>query len=431
MEPIKREMRLFTLLLVLILNPVKINAQLIIDAEIRNRFELRSGYRSLVEKGSTPAGLIWQRTRIILNYETDNFKLRLTPQDVRLWGDELQSSSTGVFGDEASLELYEGFAELKVGCLGWISVGRQELNYDNQRLLANRNWNNNGLTYDAVLIKMQAADWSIHLGGTWNNLDEAASDNLYPPNRIKNLNFLWVNREYSENLSLSFLHLATGVTQTDSTNTLSYKQTTGFYTTYKKEGLSIWGEAYYQYGKTNSGKNVRAFLIALDVGYGTGNIKSGIGVSYLSGNNKIGHEQGNENLFDILYGARHRFYGYLDYFGNFPTNTNQGGLADYYLFIDYQLSKSVSVRNIGHYFRLAQANSTTPDSRNLGYENDLILKYKFSSWGTLECGYLFHVPTETLETIQGVENAGFQQFAYIQLTLTPTLFKLQNPTLND
>ncbi|MGM0377644.1 MAG: alginate export family protein, partial [Bacteroidota bacterium] len=238
------------------------HAQFKVDAQLRNRFEIRDGYRGLSPEGATTAGLIWQRTRVSFSYETENFKLKLTPQDVRLWGDESISSSTGVFGDNASMELFEGYAELKLGNLGWISVGRQVLKYDNQRLLAARNWNNNGLTYDAILFKLKAAGWNFHLGSTWNSFEEAASYNLYPSNRIKNLNFLWANHEFGDNLTLSLLHLASGVTKSDTTNTLHYKQTTGFYSTYKKGGLKLWGEVYYQYGKTNTGNDVSAYLFA-------------------------------------------------------------------------------------------------------------------------------------------------------------------------
>ncbi len=411
------------ILIFLIALSTSLYAQFNVDAQLRNRFELRNGYRGLSPDSSSPAGLIWQRTRISFSYETEYLKLKLTPQDVRLWGDESQKSSTGVFGDNASLELFEGYAELKLGTLGWVSIGRQPLKYDNQRLLAARNWNNNGLTYDAVLIKLKAADWNIHLGSTLNSLAEASSDNLYPSNRIKNLNFLWVNHAFGENLTLSLIHTAVGTTETDTTNTLYYKHTTGFYSTFKKDGLNLWGEAYYQYGKTNAGMNVNAYLFAIDGSYKAGNFTPGIGIIVLSGNRKTGTEQTAENLFDIHYGARHRFYGFMDYYRDFPSHTKQGGLADYYFYFDYKFTKLVSVCNIGHCFQLAQTNPETPTDKNLGYENDLVLKYKFNLWGSLESGYIFYLPTETLETMQGVNNVGFQQFVYVQLTLTPTLFQ--------
>jgi hypothetical protein len=102
-------------------------AQFTVDAQYRNRFELRDGYKKLASEGATPAAFISQRTRLSFIYENEFLKLRFTPQDVRIWGDEQLSSSTGVFGDYASLDLFEAFVEIKTNENGWLSVGRQQL----------------------------------------------------------------------------------------------------------------------------------------------------------------------------------------------------------------------------------------------------------------------------------------------------------------
>lgn len=408
---------------IILLAGIHLKAQLTIQSEFRNRVELRDGYRGLTTEGSTPAMLIWQRTRMSFNYETDNFVLKITPQDVRLWGDESQQSSTGVFGNDASLELFEGFVGLKLGNLGWLSAGRQQLKYDNERLLSARNWNNSGLSYDVLLFKLKVKTWNIHVGSTWNSMKEVSSGNLYPSSRIKNLNFLWVNRNLGDCLSLSILHLASGVTKTDTTNTLCYKHTTGLYSAFEGNILNIWAEAYYQYGRTNAGNAVNAYLCAVDASYKVGNYVPGAGITFLSGNRKIGAEQTYYSLFDTHYGAMHRFYGFMDYFRNFSSETKQGGLTDIYVYHTCKLTKAFSIQNISHYFWLAQANSATPDDKNLGFENDLVIKYQFNNWGVLEVGYLFFLPSQTIKIIQGVNSASFQQFAYLQLILTPTLFR--------
>jgi len=400
----------------------EIHAQFKVDAQLRDRFELRDGYQKLAADGSTPTALVSQRTRISFSYETDNLKLVFTPQDIRLWGGDAVVSSSGV-ANNTNIGLFEGFAEVKLGNLGWVSAGRQQLKYDNERILAARNWNQNGMSYDALVFKLKLAEWKLHIGSSWNSLNETTSDNLYPVSRIKSYNFLWVNRKFSDNFSTSLLHVASGVTETDTTNTLNFRQTTGFYSKYNKDNLSIWGNVYYQYGKNQIGTEVRAFIIDADASYKIGNFTPGIGLGYLSGNRKTGADQTTDNLFDVLYGARHKYFGFIDYFRSFSSHTKQGGLADYYFYLDYKFSKSVNVRNIGHIFQLAQTNPTTPTDKYLGYENDLILKYKFNDWGALEGGYVFYLPTESLKTIQGVANDKFSQFVYIQLTLTPTLFK--------
>jgi hypothetical protein len=401
-------------------------AQFKVDAQYRPRFELRDGYQKLAKQGATPAAFITQRSRVTFSYESENFKLKFTPQDVRMWGDEEISTIGGVHGDSASLDMFEAYAEIRLGEIGWVSVGRQQIVYDNEWLLGARNWNQNGNASDAVVFKLKPFGWNLHLATAWNTKVEASSDNLYPTDRYKSLNYLWLNKAIAENWNLSILHISAGQTQTDSTNNLNFRHTTGFYTDCKLNSVSILGNAYYQYGKSQSAKPVSAYLLALDASYKAGNFTPGLGLSYHSGNKNTGAALKTDNLFDLMFTSRHRYFGLIDYFRTISSHTKQGGLADYYLYLDYKVSKSVSVRNTGHYFQLAQTNSNTLGDKNLGYENDLVLKYKFSDWGALESGYMFFLPTKTLETIQGVANSKFSQFFYLQLTLTPTLFK-QSP----
>jgi len=399
-----------------------VQAQFSIDAQFRNRFEVRDGYQKLAADGVAPAVFISQRTRVTFSYKTEDLRLKFTPQDVRVWGDEELTSSTGVFGNEASLDLFEGFAEIRTGQSGWLSIGRQQLVYDNERLLAARNWNQTGIAYDAVVYKLAPEGWNIHLGSSWNSTGENSAENLYDPDRLKSLNFLWVKHTLAEGWDLSLSHIASGVTESETANTLRFKQTTGVYTTYTSSNWNLWANAYYQFGKNRADHKVSASLIDAEVSRKTGKLTSAAGIGYLSGNSKTGAEQTTDHLFDILYGARHRVYGSIDYFRSPNSSTKQGGLIDYYLFLNYKFSGKTSLRNTGHYFRLAKTNPDTPGDKKLGYENDILLKHQFYGWGALEAGYSFFLPTNSLKTIQGVEDHKFSQFLYLQLTITPSLF---------
>ena len=364
-------------------------AQLRIDLQYRPRFELRDGYQKLAAEGSTPAVLISQRTRIILMYEKEYLKFKFTPQDIRLWGDEKMKSSTGVFGDSASLDVLEAYGELKLGTLGWISVGRQQLKYDNYRLLGDRNWNQNGISYDAVVLKLSPKEFNLHIGAVWNTLTEAGTENLYPSNRLKSINFLWINKRLNENFSASLMHIASGVTQTDTTSKLNFRQTTGFYIENISDGLNFWADAYYQYGKNQEGMPISAYLFGATISYNLDFFTPAAGFLCLSGNSKTVNDQTKDNLFDILYGNRHRFYGFIDYFRNFPKDTKQGGLIDFNLSLAFKLNSMISIQEVGHVFSLAQTNPATPADKSLGYENEVVLKYSFTDWGGLECGYSF------------------------------------------
>lgn len=396
----------------------RVNAQFQIDAKYRPRFEFRDGYRSLPAQGKKPSFSISQLSRLNFSYLTGNLKIKFSPQDTRVWGDEQLASSTGVYGDNASVDLHEGFAEIKVCPSSWISVGRQELVYDYERLLSKRNWNQNNLSYDAVVFKYMPTHWNIHLGSSWNALSPSTG-HLYPTNRIKSLNFLWVNNTINKKCRVSFMHIASGVTKTDTTSTLFFRQTSGIYSNYDDGFLKCRGNLYYQYGKNSNGKNLSAYLADADFAYKLKNLYPGIGGSYLSGNKKL---SGKDHLFDVLYGARHRYFGHMDYFRNIPSSTNQGGLIDIYAYINYALTKKINMKGIFHSFYLAQTNALTPNEKNLGVENELEIKYKFSSWGNIKAAYLYYLPTNPFKKIQDIQNDKFAQFCFLELTLTPALF---------
>lgn len=412
-----------TAVIIAILLPFSGFAQFKVDAELRNRSEVRDGYAKLAADGATPAFQISQRTRLIFGYESEKLKIKITPQDVRIWGDDTNFSLSGSNGNNASLDLFEGFADIKIGKENWLAVGRQQLSYDNQSILSNANWNQNGISSDAVLMKLKLQKWNLHLAGSWNTAQSLSANNYFPTDRYKSIDFAWLNRQFESGLKLSLIHMAAGRTESDTSNTIYFRQTTGFYTLYAKKNFTIWGDAYYQYGKSQAGKKVSAFLLDIEVGYKIKTVSLGAGYSYISGNTETGSNLKTDKLYDPIYRSRHNFNGYMDYYASYQKQTAGGGLSDLYLFAEIAVSKKLNIRNNFHFFSLAETNPATPSDKNLGTENDLVAKFKFADWGLLEGGYFFYLPTESLKTIQGVKNGGFSQFLYVQLCVTPSLFK--------
>jgi len=409
----------------LLLCSLNSRSQFTLDAQLRPRFTISNGYQHLIPDTVNPAFAISQRTRLSVGYENKYLKIKITPQDVRVWGSEQLVTSTGVFGNPASFDLFEGYLEIRTGTWGWISVGRQQLVYDSERLLAARNWNQTGIAYDAVVAKMGWGDWNLHLGGSWNSLGDAAYDNHYPSDRIKSLDFAWLNWNISNGIRTSLMHVATAVTRSDSTLPLYWKQTSGLYVEAKWKSLKCWADGYYQYGSNSQGLPVSSFLFDVNMEYAIKFFTPGLGISYLSGNKQTGGDLTSDHLFDVIYGARHKYFGYMDYFRNFPKDTKQGGLVDYFLSFKFNPLKRLTILNMVHYFQLAQLNPSTPSSRNLAFENDLVITYRFKPWGTLETGYLILLPTPGFRTMQGVEENALAQFFYLQLTISPNLFTYQ------
>jgi hypothetical protein len=398
-------------------------SQLNVDVQIRPRFELRDGYQKLQPEDAIPAIFTIQRTRLTLSYETENLRLKITPQDVRIWGDEQLANMTAVYGDYASFDMFEGYVEAKIKNNTWISVGRQQLVYDNEWLLAARNWNQHGNSIDAFVLKTKPRKMNLHLGVAWNTYKENMQSNFFPSNRLKSINYLWLNKKFSDKNQLSYMYLATGVTKNDTSNVLYYRHTTGLFAEHKSNNFFASANGYYQCGVNNRGKEVSAFLAFADIRYIKEKYFVGGSMSYLSGNKNVGQDMTTDNLFDHIYGARHRYFGFMDYFRNFANDTKQGGLLDYAFTIDFKLNKKMSIRNISHYFILAQTNSLTGDNPKLGFENDLIIKRKVHDWGELELGHCFFLPTETMRTVQNITANKFSQFVYLQFTVKSTIFK--------
>ena len=169
---------------------------------------------------------------------------------------------------------------------------------------------------------------------------------------------------------------------------------------------------------------LRAVLAAGEAGVKGTVINTAAGFSGLTGNSIVGTDQSSERLFDIMYTSRHRYFGNIDYFRDMVTDTRQGGLSNYYAYIEIKMSALLSIRNTFHYFLLSATNQSSPSDRKLGFENDLVLKYKISEWGNLETGFLFFRPEESLKTIHEVTDPSkLSFFSYMMLTISPTLFR--------
>lgn len=413
--------RIIILSLPLIGGPLlfSIYGQLKLEAEFRPRVETRRGYQELSIPGAVTHLSVSQRTRLSFQYATEKIRLIITPQDVRIWGDEQISSNTGVYGDDASLELFEAYTEMRLGPKSLLSVGRQQLVYDNERLLAARNWNQNGLSYDAIVYKRTSDFLEFHAGASWNSASAKLAGNLYSPDRIKTLEYLWFKHSYGERGSISLIHVASGFTVTDTTNRLFFRQTTGLSTALNYGNFKGQADFHYQFGRNGSGETVSAFLSGAECSAELSWITPGLGANYLSGDRDL--DDNRDHLFNNLYGARHRYFGYMDYFSDFKSDTRSGGLTDLYFFIENRLPRKLTLTNTSHYFLLARLNTLTGDSNRLGIENDLVLSLKTKHFGSLKGGIMFLLPFDGLRMVQGIPDGRFSQFFFLEWTYAPKI----------
>lgn len=424
------------IMLVLLIIAQEAKAQVIVTAEIRPRLEYRNGYRFPIETSKDFALFVSQRTRLNLLYNSNFFNIGISVQDVRVWGDETLVSPTGVFGDPASLDLKEAWIEIPFSNTGLsIKMGRQFLSYDDGRLLSKRNWNQLSIAYDAVLFSAAKSNWQLDICSSYNNSKEDIFASEYPFDRIKTLNFIYYKQRLDDHLNFSVITLASGY-QKRNTQTIYMRGTYGLNIFFKEKHFEASGTGYYQNGKSQYGKEVSAYFLSAKAFYKFSKFKLGAGIDYISGqdttnNNPSYHEK--DHLFDILYGARHKYYGYMDYFSHIPSSTANAGLIDIYLKLSYTLSDKHNFGVDYHYLSLTHmiadpASAGSPAlqtlEKSLGSEVDFLYRYSIRKDMNVEAGFSFFLPTSTLEIMRNVNALSGQlsHWAYVMITVKPTIF---------
>ena len=415
------------LFLVLILSLSSVSQTFELSAQIRPRAEYRHGYKSLIDDGVDPAFIISQRTRLNINYSSKQFNTVISLQDVRVWGDVTTSNKSDLNG----MMVHQAWGELFITERFSIKVGRQVISYDDQRLFSSVEWQQQGRSHDALVVKYSPVKkLSLHLGLAYNQSVDKDTGNFYSVVNYKALQYFWSHFEL-EKLGISFLFANNGLPQ----NTIEdgktvqktrYSQTFGPYLTYKTGKLKVNLAGYLQLGKTFKNIDKSAYFASSELIYSfTKQLSFGVGAQLLSGNSQI-HPDGQDHEFATLYGTAHKFNGWMDYF--YAGNYHKGvGLLDIFLPIIYKKDKITTELQIHHFNAAADvkdaSDPTSAMNAGLGTEADIMLTYAFSPELNISGGYSHMLGTETLQAIKGGNYKNTQNWAWIMFSFNPTFFK--------
>lgn len=407
-------------LLVYLALPLSLNAQLKINGEFRPRTEFRNGYRYLHTTDSKPAFFTSQRTRLNLFYKGDLYQMKISAQDLRTWGDENQLK------DNANVNIHEAWAELTITDRYKVKLGRQEVVYDDQRLLGSVNWTQPARSHDALIIKHESngSDFKLDIGAVYNQENENVLGNTYTLDNYKFLSYAWTNKHFGA-LGISAIFLTDGFETP--TGHMNYRYTYGTFVNYELQDWSAEGTFYIQNGDDDTRKNISSYMVAGKLAYQLKKIKLTTGVDYLSGGKKDDADP-MRHTFNTLYATNHKFYGYMDYFLNIPKETNGGGLKDIYLNVGYNSMEEVRINVTYHHFSLANkildpANSSQTLNKSLASELDISAAYVFTNDISLQLGYSTLFGSDSLERIQQRSSEGLQQWGWVMLVLTPEFFR--------
>ncbi|SEA66646.1 Alginate export [Flavobacterium gillisiae] len=389
------------------------------NVQLRPRFEYRNGYKSLLKDGDIPASFISQRSRLNLNFTQDKLKLKLALQNISVWGDVATTSTAAKNG----VAVFEAWAEYSFTDKWSSRIGRQVLNYDNQRIMGGIDWIQQGQSHDAVLLTYKDTKNQLDLGVAHN----ANAENLLAPTtayttNYKNMHYAWYHTKIST-INASFLFLNTGYefAATPTELKVDYKQTYGTYLTYKGKKLDFDFGLYGQSGKS-AGNDITAFYAGSNIGYAlTENFKATLGYEFLSGKDQDDTSTKLKS-FIPLFGTNHAFNGFMDYFyvGNHSNNV---GLQDAYLKLEFPIKKvKLSVTPHFFYAHSKVIVSTVEQDSYLGTELDLTAAYKVSKDILVVGGYSQMFGTTTLEALKGGDSSKTNNWAWLMININPNIF---------
>ncbi|WP_348811629.1 alginate export family protein [Flavobacterium maritimum] len=442
-----------------VLSQNETKAQVTATGQIRERAEFRAGQGTLQKIGDEAAFFNSQRARLNLGYTGYRFKIYTSLQDVRVWGQDASSINRTTTEANNGVLLHEAWAELNlVDTTSTIQnlslkVGRQEVSYDDQKVLGALDWLQQGRRHDAIIFKFANKGWIADVGAAFNQNKEQNTGTIYNgvptgygagTNGIgtmyKSFQYAYVARKFFFG-DVSFLFFKddfnkyTNVTSgTPAVTTKVFgegvwsRNTTGlFFNSNVTRKLNLTGSYYFQGGKDKDGRSLSANLASITSTFQMGRkLFMGPGIDYLSGNDgtKAVTATSKSNLFDPLYGTPHKFWGSMDYF--YAANGfGKQGLLNYFFKVKYNVKDNLSFFLDIHGFESANTLSNgaggTLDSY-LGTEVDLLMRYNLTKIINIEAGYSFMKATNSMASA-AVKNVAIPdlspQFAYVMLNIKP------------
>ena len=434
-------------------------AQLTASGQFRPRTEFRDGYTTLQTKGAETAVFTSQRTRLNVGYAGYRFKFFATVQDVRVWGQDASTINRTTTAENNGIQLHEAWGEIMLvdttSTIQNLSLkaGRQEISYDDQKVMGGLDWLQQARYHDAVVLKFANKGWTADFGAAFNQNKELLDGTIYNgvPNgyaagtnglgtNYKSLEYLYVAKKFFFG-DISFLFLSDNfnkytnvtagtppVTTKVNEQGIWTRNTTGFYYNVNAtRKIKFEGSFYHQFGHDKNGRSLSSNLASITSTVQVGRkLFIGPGVDYLSGTDgtKAVTATSTNNQFDPLYGTPHKFWGYMDYF---YTSSGFGaqGLLNYFMKAKYNLKDNLTLFADLHGFQSANTLSNGAGGEQtsyLGTELDLKVSYNMTKMINIEGGYSFMKATNSMASAQvkNVANANLSpQWAYIMVNIKP------------
>jgi len=370
-----------------------------VSGQSRTRFEWNDA--DFVSGDADLVQLMRSRLRVVGRPYIDT-RVVVELQDARLWGEETEPSDAD--GDQ--VDFHQAYLELEEIYSRPLSLrlGRQELEYAGGRALSPSPWTNRGQAFDALRLRYGGES---HVDVVYGKLAETGPHDV----RDRNLYGLFgtvvqqahrvepfVMVEHDKRSGADRLLRATaGLAAAGSGAT-----PTGHVFGYRVEGAFQTGEA--------ETRDILAWRGAAAVTYSGPSWtrpQVDLGTDWVSGDGNL--TDADERAFRAPFATRHRYFGYMDLFGDLASGTLERGLADIYLKGEMSASEEVRLALHLHHFALVEG-----AQNKLGQEADVTLSYTFNPACTVGWGGMVFVPGDAMKATEG-EDPAFK--TYLETTV--------------
>lgn len=352
---------------------------------------------------------------------TDDITVFLQVQDSRVFGEEKDPSGQfSTLANTKNLDLYQGYVHIDHLFADPISfrAGRMQLSYGNERIIGAVDWSNVGRSFDGALARYSQGTthvdaFAMSTGET--SIPPASSTPSSVAGKHEEGQALYgAYGSFDIEEALGFDAYAlyqTTLKQTTPGASDLLRLTTGVYGTIRLVSTTVEIEGSYQTGDAGT-RSISAYLLA-------GAVKHRTGVDWLASvrgsvEALSGTPEGDTDAktFDPPFMTGHKFYGWMDYFVNIPSQTYDGGLLDVNATAAGKLAEAVSWTLKGHNFSLMQARN---GRKALGQELDFLLSWAYAKPLTFDLGGGAFFPGGIMEEAFGGTDVGL--WAYLAVTV--------------
>ncbi|MBQ6038329.1 MAG: alginate export family protein [Bacteroidaceae bacterium] len=413
-----------------------------LTGSLLSRGELRYGGLPLKQSNSEHerekrSNFITERARLTLDFAQKGLEAKIVAQHSGIWG----QSSQGAFN------IYEAWAQLKSKNGLFAKIGRQELAYDDERIIGSNDWAMAASSHDVLKLGYEGHHQKFHVMLAYNqNPENVNGGNYYTGGAqpYKTMQTAWYHFDIKDiPLGASLLFMNVGMQGGSENNPVTKsQQLIGGFLSFKPSHWSFEASYYRQMGKyvekvfneeemfTNA-IPIKAWMASVKVGYSpSSHYRINAGYDYLSGDENFATPGGGDiglirhdkmRGFTTVYGSHHQFYGAMDFFYvSAYRNGFSPGLQNLYVGGTWTPNTALSFDASYHFL------ATTAHLRNadkpLGHEIDVTASYALTKESKLTLGYSFMGGTKTMEVLKHTSEKHKLHWAWLMVSISPSAF---------